>query len=507
MLKSQLLAVPILFVCFVLGLNKTSAQNWEWVKMGMYSTSSGGGIQQNDGTMSCMAIDGLGNCYLFGFFGPDSIAFDSKILKTRKDSSNPNPYDVTRYNATSGDAQLDLFLVKYNAKGEMLWTKSMGGTDADLPGGICLDKAGNVWISGYFSSAIISLDSKSLRNNTDETSLFWAKYDTNGNLLQAKSTGSVSGINSAGGEGKLTVTGMCADGLGNVYMAGNYRSDNIKFDTISLAGNGSRFADIFIVKCDLNAQVQWARRAGGDENDKVSGICADKSGNVYVTGVSYSGSMSFGGTTIDNSYNGEIYLAKYSSKGQVVWVRHAGSDGIDGGGSLCCDKEGNIYVSGYYNSDTLTFKPFKLLHANKGSDMDGFLVKYSGAGNILWARNYSSDGIAFVTGMNTDASGAVYLIGNFSSPSLKIGSTVLTAEKDGGIFISKYDAAHKAIWAKGIGGTVGDNGSAICPDGSGTIYVCGYIGKSKAIFDNISIVSEGNSPFVAKLSDIRKGSK
>ena len=36
--------------------------------------------------------------------------------------------------------------------------------------------------------------------------------------------------------------------------------------------------------------------------------------------------------------------------------------------------------------------------------------------------------------MNTDASGAVYLIGNFSSPSLKIGSTVLTAEKDGGIF-------------------------------------------------------------------------
>jgi hypothetical protein len=283
---------------------------------------------------------------------------------------------------------LDIFLVKYDPNGQVLWAKSAGRSKKDKKRGfviirgqkdqsITVDASGNVYLAGSFSSSTLTFGSTTLRN-AGKSDIFLVKYDPNGQVLWAKSVG---------GEGDEELRGIAVDAQGNIYVTGYFGSYNLTIGSTTLRstkGIGGHSFDIFVMKYGPNSQVVWAKSIGGGGDEGGEDITVDASGNIYVTGTSGSNSLIFGSTILrfDTSviegratiitvgtvgatgFVGAIFVVKYNPNGEVVWAK-----GISGGGlysqGIAVDARGNVYVIGWCRKESLTLDAIELKNTNK----------------------------------------------------------------------------------------------------------------------------------------------
>ena len=194
---------------------------------------------------------------------------------------------------------------------------------------------------------------------------------------------------------------------------------------------------------NANAQAlnwQWAKSAGGTTLDAGYSISTDAGGNVLVTGSFFADSITFGSTTLINAGGGnaDIFVVKYDASGNALWAKSAGGTSSDDEGlGISTDASGNVLVTGFFSSPTITFGSTTL--TNAGS-RDIFVVKYDASGNALWAKSAggtSSDDRGFA--ISTDASGNVLVTGSFQSSSITFGSTTLTNAGSTDIFVAKLN--------------------------------------------------------------------
>src|SRR5690606_30418667 len=114
---------------------------------------------------------------------------------------------------------------------------------------------------------------------------------------------------------------VCVDQAGNVFITGMHGGTTY-FDTIELTEK--QFGDMFLVKYDSLGNVLWAKTAGGDLPDGGGALVCDESMNVYVLGAFNSEKLYFGTTVVSNKGSFDVFLAKYNSLGDLVWVKSAG---------------------------------------------------------------------------------------------------------------------------------------------------------------------------------------
>jgi hypothetical protein len=83
----------------------------------------------------------------------------------------------------------DIFIVKYDPAGNVIWAKSAGGTGIDYGRGITCDKFGNIYVTGSYRLPSCTFGSTILTNtNTVGRSLFLVKYNDMGDVLWARNT-------------------------------------------------------------------------------------------------------------------------------------------------------------------------------------------------------------------------------------------------------------------------------------------------------------------------------
>src|SRR5262249_15619409 len=133
----------------------------------------------------------------------------------------------------------DYFLTKYDANGNVLWAKTSGGSANDYAYGIATDAGNNVFVAGFFDTPTLTIGSSTL-TRVGGLDILLAVYDKNGTALWAKS---------AGGSSDDHGQAVAADGSGNVYLAGDFASTAISFDTSNLATAGA--TDIFLANLFL----------------------------------------------------------------------------------------------------------------------------------------------------------------------------------------------------------------------------------------------------------------
>ncbi|MEO8147333.1 MAG: T9SS type A sorting domain-containing protein [Bacteroidia bacterium] len=273
-----------------------------------------------------ISTDANGNVLVTGMFTSTSITFGTTTL-TNLGISN-------------------IFVAKYNASGSVLWAKSAAGTSNNVGGrGISTDASGNVLVTGKFKSASIAFGTITL-NNTGGEDFFIVKYDASGNVLWAKSAVGASDDYGAG---------ISTDASGNVMATGSFDSFSITFGTTTLTNTSLSKADIFIVKYDPSGNVQWDQLAGGTFHDYGYSISTDASGNLLVTGSFASPAITFGTTTLTNAGSDDIFVVKYDGSGNVLWAKSAGGIFLDEVTAICTDASGNAVLTGYLESDSITF--------------------------------------------------------------------------------------------------------------------------------------------------------
>ena len=236
----------------------------------------------------------------------------------------------------------------------------------------------------------------------------------------------------------------------------------------------------------------WAKRGGGNVNDFSNSIATDPAGNVIVCGLFNSPTMTIGSTTLTNNGLYDMFVAKYDPLGNPLWALNAGGANDDYGNAVAVDAFGNIYVTGYFASNSITFGTNTYLNVSPGSS-DIFIVKFDPAGNFSWANTHGGSDWDVGQSIATDSlSGSVYLAGYLASTSINFGSNTLATNGLADAFLARYDMFSGAPdWAINAGGTVNDLANGVDTDNSGNVFITGGFASSSITFGTNTLTNAG----------------
>ena len=176
------------------------------------------------------------------------------------------------------------------------------------------------------------------------------------------------------------------------------------------------------------------------------------------------------------------------------WGTTAGGFDSDAASGVAVDAAGNAFVVGHF-SGTVTFGATQLTSAGA---RDGFLAKYSPAGQVLWVRALGGAGFDVVNAVAVDAAGNCYLTGNYEGVA-NIGAIALpntSASSFSDAFIAKFDANGVVVWARSLGvAASADHGNALALDGAGNVIVAGQ--STFPSFSGVALTNHGRI-YVAK---------
>ena len=413
-----------------------------------------GGIDSSDNGYS-ITTDYDGNVYVTGVF-----IGTMTIKQYASAPSGGGAVGLSTYGIlTSAAGSLDIFIIKYNSLGQVLWATSCGGANIDEGRSITIDTIGNIYIIGNYRNilTIKQYDSAPIGGGTIGLSTYGTITSVNSLndifVIKYNSSGQVLWAASCGGSSTEQGNSITTDKDNNVYVTGSYQSTmTIKQYASAPSGGGavglsiygtltsSGGQDIFIIKYNSSGQALWATSCGGTSTDQGNSITTDKDNNVYVTG-NFNGTMTIkqyasapsGGGAVGLSIYGtittaglsDIYIVKYNSIGQVLWGTSCGSSLSDNCYSVAADNE-NIYLTGTFKN-AITIKQFAsapvsggaiglstygtLTTTNTGTD-DIFILKYNSSGQVVWATNCEGSGGELSYSIATDNYGNVYITGS-----------------------------------------------------------------------------------------------
>jgi hypothetical protein len=470
-MNKYLFTILTITIFYQLKVVNAQAPDWSWAKSS--------GAEDND-FGSSTTLDSSGNVFVTGSYSSDSITFGSytlinmgttdmfivkydalgNVIWAKGSGSSDtysygiatdvsgNVYVIGRYGSSSitfGNTTLfnsgswDIFIVKYDTNGNVLWAKSEGGLNSDYGYNITTDLVGNVYITGRYSSPSISFGNYTI-NNFGNADVFIVKYDSIGNVLWAKSLG---------GSGDEIGFGITADLNNDVYVTGYFVSPTIIIGSDTMSNSGG--SDIFLVKFDSIGNAQWLKNAGGTGWDNGYSVATDDSGYIYLTGYFLSPSINFGAFSLINSSNlgntSDLFIAKFDLMGNIIWANGAGSIVDDVGYDIAVDNNNNIYITGNYNSPSISFG--NIILSNTGSSHDIFIAKYNSSGNVNWAIRAGSIYDDYSNSNALDLHGNIYITGRYNSSVINFGTnTIANFDSTGNyvdVFIAKLNCASTPI--------------------------------------------------------------
>ncbi len=239
-----------------------------------YSTYLGG--WQND-IGYAIAVDSSGNAYVTG--------------STASRNTDPPGFPTKNPLQPDNNGDLDVFVTKISADGTFLvYSTYLGGKYFDEGRSIAVDSTGCVYITGFTASLDTDPPGFPTKaplqpNSNENVDAFVTKINADGSSL----------IYSTYLGGKGDDRGFCiaVDSFNNAYVTGSTTSRNTNppgFPTkypIQPDNNGETDAFLARLKPD-GSDLIYSTYLGGKVDDQGSGIAADATGNIYITGSTYS---------------------------------------------------------------------------------------------------------------------------------------------------------------------------------------------------------------------------
>lgn len=354
----------------------------------------------NEDAALLVDLDGQGNIYVAGSSRSSNLDFGDGPLQH------------------AGGETTDLFVVKLDSQGGLVWARAFGGTNEDHVRAMVVDSGGNVFLAGMFMSASLVLDEITLTNATGDIGLhdaFVAKLNTEGMALWATSL-PASGAEDCGG--------IDIDKDGYIYVTGGFSSDDFVPKDNPLPHAGS--FDIFVTALNSAGQVIWATAFGGGGDEIGSGLKVDSLGHVVGTALLFGPTIDFGDGPIQNSGGTEVIVFQLDKFGNHIWSHPYGGSKDDSPTSLVLDGADNIYVAGVSNTLTPDFGAGPLPTAGK---QDIFVMKLDSSGATVWTETWGTGADEAVFGISFGGDG-VFMTGEFWGPTFQLGEVALDNTTD-----------------------------------------------------------------------------
>ena len=160
-------------------------------------------------------------------------------------------------------------------------------------------------------------------------------------------------------------------------------------------------------------------------------------------------------------------------KGAHIWSMRMGGNKAESGRGVAVNSKGHVWVTGLFR-DKVDFGDKKPLTAQR---VNGFLARLSPAGALEWVRPLSCPGDTIAAAVaTTDKDGGV-VAGSFSGQmTVGDGTGTLKAEGADNLFVARFDASGRRLWATHVGGLDEDGANAVAVAPDGAIAVTGIFG-------------------------------
>jgi hypothetical protein len=245
-------------------------------------------------------------------------------------------------------------------------------------------------------------------------------------------------------------------------------SGTASFGGTSLVSAGGQ--DIFLTKSSSAGSLLWARRFGGLGNETVTCIALDSNGNILLGG-NFGGTANLGGANLVSAGDYDIFLAKYDASGNHVWSQRFGGRNLDVPYGVAVDSQGNVVMTGSYR-ESVSFGGGAFLSILNGDT--GFLAKYTPGGAHLWSQSFAGSSANFGRGVAVDRNDNILITGYFNGW-INFGGGQLNAVYAGSpnTFIAKFAPTGGYVWAKARGDNNTTKAYAIALDANADVIIAG----------------------------------
>lgn len=285
-----------------------------------------------------------------------------------------------------------------------------------------------------------------------------------------------------GADDDLSYCDPFVDELGYIYIAGETFSQNFPVTPgvfqSSLAGG----FDTFVSKFTPNGrELVFSTYVGGGDDDSPGNLTVDSTGNVYVTGSTYSTDFpvtpgAFQTVKLNDSL--EAFVYKLAPDGtDLVYSTYLGGSQYDAANDIKVDNDGFAYVGGSTQSPDFPVTPGAFQTTIAGLLANCFVTKFNQSGSALvWSTFLGGTGDASGFGLALDETLNVYLTGGTGSTDFPITPGAYQTANAGlyNIIVTKFTPDGSAlVYSTYIGGSLVDVAYRIVLDAQNRAYVVG----------------------------------
>jgi len=385
-------------------------------------------VALGEGMANHVALDGKGGVYVTGLFR-GTASLGSTTL------------------TASGEE--DVFVVKLDETGKILWSASAGGALTDEATRIAVDAAGNSTITGTFSGAA-SFGTTTLVSESGPPAPDGGAQDQGGVPPPPPPPPDDAGVTDAGASSLLNTfvarldatgaflwavaatpqfaEGLAVDAAGNSTVTGYFLGGGARFGTLSRTLS-SPSAGLYVARLDTSGGFLWANVA---EKAMGQAVAVDGAGNAYVTGTCM-GAAKLGTLALSCTAIG-LFAAKLDSAGQFLWASASGGAGVVTGEAIARDNADHLYVAGDCHGDA-AFGTQTV--TNKGSN-DACVAELDENGAFLWAASGGGASNDAGRGVAVDSAGRIIVTGYFGNTaggSATFGPSTLQSQGKADIYV------------------------------------------------------------------------
>lgn len=334
----------------------------------------------------------------------------------------------------------DFWIVKLDVNGQVLWKKTLGGSNDDMAYAAKATSDGGVAVAGSTSST--NGDVTGMHGTSDA---WLVKLDSSGNLLWQKCYGG-SGIDIA--------YDMALTTDGGYVLAGYTKSSDGDITGSHETG------EYWIVKTNATGDLEWNRTYGGSGFDFAHAIQQTTDGGYYVSGYARSSD----GDVLLSYGQEDDWILKLNAYGYIEWQKTYGGTGGEGASSLQQTADGGCVLAGITHSFNLD------VVGNHGFEHDYWVVKIDSAGNKQWAVCLGGSASDDAHCIRQTDDGGYIVVG-------KGGSNDGDATFNNGNhdhWVVKLNAEGAIQWQKSFGGSGDDQAFGVIELPAGDFVVSGY---------------------------------
>lgn len=348
--------------------------------------------------------------------------------------------DVGNGSLLTGSPTLpNLFVVKLDPSGDVLWARRFSGFTAPSVPHISLDPAGNVVLAGGLRGSV-DFGGGAL-TSTGSSDVFLVELDLDGDHSWSRAFGSLYNPEYEPEAGVVVHVGV--DDRDNVFLASGYMGfiDILGQRLTAPIANTPR---VYLARVDATATTAlWVKDFGADAVIVTAAAVSKSSlvltgnftGPLVIDGAIYPGSTAAG---VD------VYVARFDANGAALGATTYPGTQMPGellrfstAWSMDVDAQGAVLIAGQL-FDRLTLGQ-TTLESIGDLGFDLFVAKLAADGTPLLAARYGGDQDDIVMGSAFDGAGNILITGAFQSQ-LQLGNERHTSNGLADIFVAKLAA-------------------------------------------------------------------